>query len=97
MKTQLIVRNQNTYQVKPQVKKVESERHSAPAPQETANFVKSSSQGVELAKKLQNDFKSTIYDQPDYKTSKAIGTYMAINNQQRRSEVESLIGVSVYA
>ncbi|MCF6434409.1 MULTISPECIES: hypothetical protein [Pseudoalteromonas] len=97
MKTQLILQNQHTYQLKPAIKKAREQAESVPNPVENVSFVKTSEKGIELAKKLQNEFTSTIYDQPNFKTSKAIGTYMAINNQQRRSDIESLIGVNVYA
>ncbi|CAM4184541.1 hypothetical protein [Pseudoalteromonas byunsanensis] len=97
MKTQLILQNQHTYQLKPAIKKAREQAESAPKPADNVSFVKTSERGIELAKKLQSEFTSTIYDQPDFKTSKAISTYMAINNQQRRSDIESLIGVNVYA
>ncbi|WP_152087710.1 hypothetical protein [Pseudoalteromonas sp. A25] len=97
MKTQLIVQSQHTYQLKPAIKKLDAEQQSAPKPTEQTSFVKSSDKGIELAKKLQSEFKSTIYDQPSFNNSKAISSYMAINNQQRRDEVQSLIGVNVFA
>ncbi|MBD1583927.1 hypothetical protein [Pseudoalteromonas sp. S16_S37] len=96
MKTQLIVQSQHTYQLKPAVKKVNADQESAPQPAEKTSFIKSSEKGIELAKKLQSEFTSTIYDQPSFNNSKAISTYMAINNQERRAEVQSLIGVNVF-
>ncbi|NOU50190.1 hypothetical protein HG263_06495 [Pseudoalteromonas sp. JBTF-M23] len=96
MKTQLIVQSQHTYQLKPAVKKANAEQTSAPQAPENKSFIRSSEKGIELAKKLQSEFTSTIYDQPSYNNSKAISTYTAINNQERRAEVQSLIGVNVF-
>ncbi|CAH9050932.1 hypothetical protein PSECIP111951_00294 [Pseudoalteromonas holothuriae] len=97
MKTQLIVQSQHTYQLKPAVTKTNAEQ--APAPQNTqqTSYVKTSNEGAALAQKLQDDFNSTIYDQPNFNNNKAISAYMSINNQQRRNEIESLIGVNIYA
>lgn len=46
---------------------------------------------------LKNEKSSTIYDQPDHKTSSAIAAYNALAHQERRNEVQSLIGIDTYA
>jgi len=46
---------------------------------------------------LKNERSSTIYDQPDHKTSNAIAAYNALAHQERRNEVQSLIGIDTYA
>jgi len=46
---------------------------------------------------FKNEKSSTIYDQPDHKTSNAIAAYNALAHQERRNEVQSLIGIDTYA
>lgn len=46
---------------------------------------------------LKNEKSSTIYDQPDHKTSNAIAAYTSLAHQERRNEVQSLIGIDTYA
>ncbi len=63
------------------------------------DFVKSSDKGIRLAERLQSgsDYRQTIYDQPNFKASRAISTYTEFAYMERRAEVQSLIGVDVYA
>ncbi|KPH95856.1 hypothetical protein AMS58_04045 [Pseudoalteromonas porphyrae] len=77
---------------------------NAIANQKPAEFVKSSPAGVDLAAKLslhtnntQTQYTQTIYDQPSPKVSRAISTYTEFANLDRRAEVQSLIGVDIYA
>lgn len=68
----------------------------------SAEFVKSSQAGIALADKLQSEtvppsYRQTIYDQPTVKVSRAISTYTEFANLERRAEVQSLIGVDIYA
>ncbi|MGO2011992.1 MAG: hypothetical protein ACTJH9_04895 [Pseudoalteromonas sp.] len=64
-------------------------------------YVKSSQSGVELAKQLSlhssKTYQNTIYDQPSARISKAISTYTEFANLERRADVQSLIGVDIYA
>ncbi len=67
----------------------------------STEYVKSSPQAVAVAEEFKAEsqrYQQTIYDQPtDPKTSRAIATYMEFANLERRAEVQSLIGVDVYA
>lgn len=67
-------------------------------------YVKSSQSGVELAKQLSlhssasnTAFQNTIYDQPSARISRAISTYTEFANLDKRAQVQSLIGVDIYA
>jgi len=40
---------------------------------------------------------STIYDQPNHKSSNAIAAYNALAHQERRNEVQNLIGIDTFA
>ncbi|WP_138597048.1 hypothetical protein [Pseudoalteromonas citrea] len=88
--------NQFTYQLKPiaRGKSTEQEVGSAAQPSSRVN---NSLSGIKLAQAFQEHSRSTIYDQPDFKTNVAINTYKEINNQERRADVEALIGVNIYA
>ena len=73
-------------------------------PQKTnTDYVKSSPEGLELAKEFtkannkDNQYSQTIYDQPTAQVSKAISTYTEFANLERRAEVQNLIGVDIYA
>jgi hypothetical protein len=96
MNTVKVSTNQFTYQLKPFVREKMNEQKDNNAAQ-SASFVNSSPDGIKLAQSFQTDKRSTIYDQPNFKTSLAINTYKEVNNQQRRDEVEALIGVNIYA
>ena len=67
------------------------------------DYVKSSTEGLELAKEFakantkEAQYSQTIYDQPSAQVSKAISTYTEFANLERRAEVQSLIGVDIYA
>ncbi len=70
----------------------------------TQEYVKSSQSGVELAKQLSlhsststTAFQNTIYDQPSARISRAISTYTEFANLEQRAQVQSLIGVDIYA
>ncbi|MBQ4833393.1 hypothetical protein J8L70_09105 [Pseudoalteromonas sp. MMG010] len=66
-------------------------------------FVKNTRQGQEQAEAFfqansaQSQYSNTIYDQPNAQTSKAISTYTEFANLERRAEVQSMIGVDIYA
>ncbi|WP_028834575.1 MULTISPECIES: hypothetical protein [unclassified Pseudoalteromonas] len=75
-----------------------------PIPLKTnTDYVKSSPEGLELAKEFvkantkEAQYSQTIYDQPSAQVSKAISTYTEFANLERRAEVQSLIGVDIYA
>ena len=67
------------------------------------DYVKSSPEGLELAKQFtktnskEAQYSQTIYDKPSAQVSKAISTYTEFANLERRAEVQSLIGVDIYA
>ncbi|PAJ76341.1 hypothetical protein CJF42_00115 [Pseudoalteromonas sp. NBT06-2] len=46
---------------------------------------------------LKNEKYSTIYDQPNHKTSNAIAAYNTLAHQERRNEVQNLIGIDTFA
>ncbi|SFC14347.1 hypothetical protein [Pseudoalteromonas denitrificans] len=48
-------------------------------------------------KNLEKESGSTIYDQPNHKSSIAIAAYTSLAHQNRRSEVQDLIGIDVFA
>ncbi|MBQ4846850.1 hypothetical protein J8L98_01120 [Pseudoalteromonas sp. MMG013] len=98
MKTVTVSNNQHTYQLKP-VPKAPRENVTAPSsnPPNLVAQVRDSAEGIKLAQAFQEQSRSTIYDQPDFKSSLAISAYKEINNQSRREDVESLIGVNIYA
>tara|TARA_B100001059_G_C17726345_1_gene523664 strand:- start:56 stop:379 length:324 start_codon:yes stop_codon:yes gene_type:complete len=67
----------------------------------STEYVKTSTQGVALAAEFKTEsqnYQQTIYDKPNNpKISRAISTYTEFANLERRAEVQSLIGVDVYA
>ncbi|WP_392353149.1 hypothetical protein [Pseudoalteromonas sp. PB2-1] len=67
----------------------------------STEYVKSSPQAVVIADKFKAEsqsYQQTIYDKPSsVKVSRAISTYTEFANLDRRAEVQSLIGVDVYA
>ncbi|MCG7560020.1 MULTISPECIES: hypothetical protein [Pseudoalteromonas] len=95
MKINQLVQNQDTYQLRQSVVKPAASDTQAPVQQ--AAKLKYSDAGVALAQQYTDDKRDVIYDQPNFKTSVAIQSYSAIQNQERRSEVQSLLGVSIYA
>ncbi|WP_125718125.1 hypothetical protein [Pseudoalteromonas rubra] len=95
MKINQLVQNQDTYQLRQSVAKpAASEPVTPPKPSAKLNF---SDAGVALAQQYTADKRDVIYDQPSYKSSVAMQAYSAIQNQERRNEVQSLLGVSIYA
>ncbi len=69
------------------------------SPQRASARLDVSDEGVILAKQLQRDSatRDTIYDQPSGNNARAIATYIEFANQTRREEVQSLLGVDLYA
>lgn len=88
--------NQHTYQVK-SVAKGGHYKSDSNLASDKSSVVNHSLEGAKLADEFQQNARSTIYDKPDFKTGIAISTYREINNQQRRADVEALIGVNIYA
>ncbi|MCO7187656.1 MULTISPECIES: hypothetical protein [unclassified Pseudoalteromonas] len=95
MKINQLVQNQDTYQLRQSVTKPAASETQSPV--QATTKLKFSDAGVALAQQYNEDKRAVIYDQPNYKTSVAIQSYSAIQNQDRRSEVQSLLGVSIYA
>ncbi|WP_052713162.1 hypothetical protein [Pseudoalteromonas rubra] len=95
MKINQLVQNQDTYQLRQSVAKPAASEPVTPA--QPAAQLKFSEAGVALAQQYNADKRDVIYDQPSYKNSVAMQAYNAIQNQERRSEVQSLLGVSIYA
>ena len=79
------------------VKKNETDRQDRnPFHQLNVSQVNYSDEGMRQAQVFHDKKRSTIYDQPDFKTCHAISIYREINHQQRREAVEALIGVNVF-
>ncbi|MCG7535415.1 hypothetical protein [Pseudoalteromonas sp. OOF1S-7] len=95
MKINQLVQNQDTYQLRQSVARPAASEPVTP-PKPTAQL-KFSDAGIALAQQYNAEKRDVIYDQPNYKTSIAMQAYSAIQNQERRSEVQSLLGVSIYA
>ncbi|WP_440056432.1 hypothetical protein ACSLBF_20175 (plasmid) [Pseudoalteromonas sp. T1lg65] len=97
MKLNSIVQQAGTYQLKPVVKQADQATQTQLESPKRESTIRNSEQGVALAQQFQQQQRSTIYDQPNFKSSKAIGEYLAIATESRREELKSMIGVSVYA
>ncbi|KZN69395.1 hypothetical protein [Pseudoalteromonas luteoviolacea] len=95
MRINQVVQNQHTYQL--DLKAVKNAAESRPSTTNSASEIKFSQEGVKLAEQFQQNRRDVIYDQPDFNSSKALQSYSSVQNQLRRSEVQSLIGVDVYA
>ncbi|CCQ10633.1 hypothetical protein PALB_15000 [Pseudoalteromonas luteoviolacea B = ATCC 29581] len=94
-----IVSGQHTYQIRPQPKPVEQPLREENTPVEKPiNFVKSSESAIALLeRRKEQEAQSAIYDKPSFKNGNAIYAYKSVQNDQRRSEIETLIGVNLYA
>ncbi|MBQ4810628.1 hypothetical protein A7985_09285 [Pseudoalteromonas luteoviolacea] len=95
MRINQLVQNQHTYQL--DSKRVKNPIESRPAESKPTSEIKFSPEGLQLAERFQQDKRDVIYDQPDFNSNKALQAYSSVQNQVRRSEVQSLIGVDVYA
>ncbi|AOT10616.1 hypothetical protein [Pseudoalteromonas luteoviolacea] len=96
MRINQVVQNQNTYQFNSKV--VKTQENTRPNDQSSpVSDIKFSQQGIKLAEQFQQDKRSVIYDQPSFNASKAVQSYSAVQNENRRSEIQALIGVDLYA
>ncbi|MFC3032519.1 hypothetical protein ACFOEE_08315 [Pseudoalteromonas fenneropenaei] len=94
-----IVSGQHTYQVRPQQKPVDASSRQQNTQQLDAekHYVRSSDKAVALLDAQQQDKRSAIYDQPNFKNGVAISAYKNVANDARRQEIRSLIGVDLFA
>ncbi|TQF67388.1 hypothetical protein [Pseudoalteromonas luteoviolacea] len=95
MRINQLVQNQHTYQL--DSKRIKNPTESRPNESKPVSEIKFSPQGILLAEQFQQSKRDVIYDQPDFNSNKALQAYSSVQNQNRRSEVQSLIGVDVYA
>ncbi|MCF2855979.1 hypothetical protein L1286_00720 [Pseudoalteromonas sp. SMS1] len=95
MRINQLVQNQHTYQL--DSKRVASRDESRPDESKLTNEIKFSPEGIKLAQQFQQSKRDVIYDQPDFNSNKALQAYSSVQNQVRRAEVQSLIGVDIYA
>lgn len=96
MRINQLVQNQDTYQFNSKV--VKTQENARPNDNSSpVSDIKFSPQGVKLAEQFQQDKRSVIYDQPSFNSSKAVQSYSAVQNETRRSEIQALIGVDLYA
>ncbi|MBQ4835133.1 MULTISPECIES: hypothetical protein [Pseudoalteromonas] len=96
MQINQVVQNRDTYQLRSQVLKTQNDSRPTENNQKVSD-IKFSSQGVKLAEQFRQDKNSVIYDQPSFNSNKAVQAYSALQNDSRRSEIQSLIGVDIYA
>lgn len=93
-----IVTGQHTYQIKPTLK--EPQKAALPNKPESTKeqFIRVDQNAIaQLDTQFQNANRQAIYDQPSFRNAKAIDSYKTIANEERRNEIQSLIGVSLFA
>ncbi|MDK1287919.1 hypothetical protein [Pseudoalteromonas umbrosa] len=96
MRINQVVQNQDTYQFNSKVVKTQENARSNDITNPISD-IKFSPQGIKLAEQFQQDKRSVIYDQPTFNSGKAVQAYSSVQNENRRSEIQSLIGVDIYA
>lgn len=100
-----IVASQNSLAINPLVREPQREadtrqqqeqRQNTELPQTQVVNNRGSAQAFEQAERFRQQ-QQTFYDQPNNRARQALNAYQSLTTEQRRSELQQLVGVDTYA